>query len=40
MQVRVSGSFDNSQVESVAFPTLGDALRYLEEGNKTNTIKK
>ncbi|MCK5270033.1 MAG: hypothetical protein KAJ46_04580, partial [Sedimentisphaerales bacterium] len=40
MQVRVSGSFDNPQVESVAFPTLGDALRYLEEGNKTNTTKK
>jgi hypothetical protein len=39
MQVRVSGSFDNPQVESVAFPTLGDALRYIEEGGKTNATK-
>jgi len=36
MQVRVSGSFDNPKVEPIAFPTLGDALRYLEKGGKSN----
>ena len=36
VQLRVSGSFDEPIVESVAFPSLGDALRQLETRKKSD----